>query len=165
MFHKILIPVSLILALSSEVSAQFVPNAIGITASVRDSEIEIVTLQPINLAGTERVDGIVTLDPVQSAGSGKMMALGNGNTEFRINFQRIRELTNTSGPGLIFIEYAVSGNPLDEQETSELFEEESRQVLFSDEGNYYFWIGGRIDLNQATPGAYEGEFTIEIEYL
>lgn len=61
--------------------------------------------------------------------------------------------------------YEISGNSIENQSTSELLDTENRSIQFSLEGRYYFWIGGRINITNAVPGNYEGDFTIEIDYI
>lgn len=163
---RIVASIILLLATPFVATAQYSESATAaISANVRDSEIEIITMNSLDLIGVQPVNNIVNIDPVLNTRAGKMMASGNPNARFTIAYDVVRELANLTGQGLIFLEYAVSGNSLDEQDTSELFEEESRELQFSADGEFFFWIGGRIDLSQATPGSYEGEFTIEIEYL
>jgi hypothetical protein len=38
-------------------------------------------------------------------------------------------------------------------------------VQFNEKGEYYLWLGGKVDLSKARPGSYDGEFTIQIEYI
>lgn len=141
-----------------------IPASISVSATVQGGTVELITLQPMDLLGAEAVQNQVEVNPVTSERAGKMVAIGNPGASFRMNFERVRELVNTERTGMIFIEYEVSGNPEDEQESSEIYQEETRELEFSQQGEFYIWIGGRVDLSEAAPGNYEGEFTLEIEY-
>jgi len=138
---------------------------ITVSATIQGS-IELITIQTLdfqNNSGEART--LVEMNPVTNPNAGKMVARGNPGAEFRLNYLRTRELTNTSGSGVIFFQYDVSANNIDEQETSELLEQEGRPLTFNENGEFFIWVGGSVDLSAAQPGSYEGEFTIEIEYI
>jgi hypothetical protein len=61
--------------------------------------------------------------------------------------------------------YQIAGSTIDYQITSEILRNDNRNVRFNTEGRFYLWIGGTVDVSLAKPGAYQGEFTIEIEYI
>ncbi len=139
-------------------------TSISVTATVEATAIEVITVREMNLLGVERVENQVTINPINSERSALMMAEGAPGASFRLTFEPSREMVNLDGAGLIFVDYAVSGYTQDEQQSSELFAEETQELEFSEDGEYYVWIGGTIDLSEATPGRYEGEFTLEVEY-
>lgn len=155
--------ISFALVPDSELYAQ---NSIEISvmAEVEPTSIELMTLRTMDFTGIDRDQLDVTINPISSDRSGKLVAFGASDSEFRISYMPTRELTNLEGTGAIQFEYTVSGAPLDERENSELLEPESRELLFNEDGEFFFWVGGQIDLSNAEPGTYEGEFTIEIEY-
>lgn len=161
------IPIILLL-LSGGNSALFAQTegstTISVTTTVQGGTIELMSLRTMNLIGAEPVQNLVTISPVTSGRSGKMVALGNPEASFRMNYDRVRELVNTEREGMILIEYEVAGNPIDEQESAEIYQEETRELEFGQEGEFFIWIGGQVNLSNATPGNYEGEFTLEIEY-
>lgn len=138
--------------------------SINVSATVNGS-IELITIQTMDFQNVDREASIVQVDPIQSERAGKMVARGAPGSEFRLNYLTQRELVNTAGTGLLMFNYNVSGNDIDEQETSELLDQEVRELQFNDDGEFYIWVGGRVDLSDAEPGNYEGEFTIEIEYI
>ena len=137
---------------------------INVSATVNGS-IELITIQTMDFQQVDRQNNIVEVDPIQSERAGKLVARGAPGTEFRLNYLPEREITNTTGVGLLMFYYNVAGNGIDEQETSELLGQEAREMRFNSDGEFYIWVGGRVDLNDAEPGSYEGEFTIEIEYI
>lgn len=138
--------------------------SINISAEVQ-STIELITIQTLDFQNTDRQDNIVQINPVTSNRAGNMIARGNPGSEFRLNYLETRELTNIEGTGVIFFEYRVAGNTIDEQNSAEFLDQEARDLEFNDDGEFYIWVGGRVDLTNAEPGSYEGDFTIEIEYI
>lgn len=138
--------------------------SINISATVA-STIEVLTIQTLDIQNANRQNNIIQINPIGSSNAGNMIARGNPGSEFRLNYLEVRELTNNNGTGIIFFEYQIAGNTIDEQNTAELLDQESRELQFNDDGEFYFWVGGRVDLSSAEPGSYEGDFTIEIEYI
>jgi len=129
------------------------------------SSIDLITVRPIDFSNTDRNDGQITINPVSSGRAGKMIAQGTPGASFRITFLRQRDLVNTNGDNVLFFSYMVSGNVEDDQSTSELLEDDNRPLQFNDSGQYYIWVGGDVNLQNVPPGNYEGEFTLEIEYI
>lgn len=138
--------------------------SINVSASV-SSTIEIFTLQTMDFAGEEIELGLVEINPVLNANAGRMVARGNPNAEIRINFIRNRELRSTTTNSVLQMEYLVAGNVIDEQANAEFIEQDDRDLQFNEEGEFYLWVGAIVDLSLAEPGSYEGEFSIEVEYI
>lgn len=134
-------------------------------SAVVNGVVETITIQTIDFQGVERESSLISINPVTSARAGKMIARGAPNAEFQIDYIRQRELTNTDGTGVLIFNYQISGNTIDEQDTSELLDQEIRDLTFNADGEYFIWVGGSVDVGEAQPGSYEGEFTIEIEYI
>lgn len=146
---------------------EYVPTefSFSISAEVQSTTIELITLQSMDFTGMGAQQLQLQVNPMTSERAGKMVALGDPNSSFRISFLQSREFTNLDGSGVILINYRVAGYSMDEQENADELEVESRELIFNDEGEFYFWVGGLVNLTRATPGSYEGEFTLEIEYL
>lgn len=141
-------------------------NQINITVSATvQSSIELITIESMDLRNSDREDMTVRVDPLQSSSAGKMEARGTPGSEFRLVYLPQRELINTRGSGTLLFTYNIAGNHHDEQETAELLDQEGRDLEFNDDGEFYIWVGGHVNLSEAEPGSYEGEFTIEIEYI
>lgn len=145
-------------------SAQNSDVSIDVSAEVI-STIEMITLQSMNLTDAEEQNGIISINPRQSANTGKMVAIGTPNSDIRISYLPQRELTRQRGTETLLFEYEVSANTQDEQSTSEILDQENRDFEFNDQGRLYLWIGGNVDISTATPGNYQGEFTLDIEYI
>lgn len=129
------------------------------------SSIDLITVRPIDFSNTGRIDGQIMVNPVSSGRAGKMIAQGTPGASFRITFLRQRDLVNIDGDTILFFSYMVSGNAEDDQSTSELLEDDNRALQFNESGQFFIWVGGDVNLQSAPPGNYEGEFTLEIEYI
>lgn len=137
---------------------------INVSATVAGT-VEMITINTVDFDEIEQEGSEVRVDPIFGERAGKMIARGTPNAEFRVDYIRERELINQNGDGVIFFSYEVAGNDIDDQETSELLDQDIRDLQFNDDGEFYFWVGGSVDLSDINPGNYQGEFTIEIEYI
>ena len=145
-----------------------VTATISVSATVQVAstmEVEMVTLRDMVLDHQVRQQNLISINPVNDSQSGKMRAEGRPNAEVRISFLQQRELTRVGGNETLTFYYRVAGNDLDDQPSSEILDLENRDFELNDDGEYYFWIGGQVDITDAVAGAYDGEFTVEIEYL
>lgn len=107
----------------------------------------------------------IYVNPVNSLNAGYMIAVGTPDAEFRLNYLPKRELTQINGTETLTFTYEISGNTEENQATSELLELDNRNIRFNSEGQFYKWLGGRVNIENAAPGNYEGDFTIEIDYI
>lgn len=138
--------------------------SISVSANVVNA-IELVTLQSMRLTGSEAENDVIQIDPTSSPNAGKMVAYGTPNSNFRISYLRSRELSRIQGNNNLTFTYRVAGNEVEEQSTAELLELENRDLSFNDDGEFYLWIGGSVDISAAAPGNYQGNFTLEIENI
>lgn len=129
------------------------------------SAIEIITVNTIQLGNAQPVNGQININPVTNLNAGYMIAVGNPEAEFRLNYLPERILNQINGNGSLIFTYQISGNIEEDQATSELLDLENRNLRFNDDGRFYIWVGGIIDVSNAAPGNYEGDFTIEIDYI
>lgn len=140
--------------------------SISASATVMSGNIELMTVADMGIVDASRAENdIVYINPVFDAEAGIMKALGEPNAQIRVSYLAEREVFRSDGPGRLLFVYEVSGFPGDNQRQSELLEAMEREVRLNTAGEYFFWIGGRVDVSQAQPGSYEGDFTIEIEYI
>lgn len=137
---------------------------ISVSAQVISS-IEMITIQSMDLSQAEVVDDRIQIDALSSSNAGKMIAIGSPNSEIRISFLEQRELTQANGTSTLQFNYEVAGSDQDDQSTAEVLDRENRDFEFSEEGRFYIWIGGNVDISTAEPGSYQGEFTLDIEYI
>ncbi len=161
-----LLALLLLLSITISVPAQDNNREININVSADVvSTIEIVTIQSMNLSEAESVNEQIQINPQTSSNAGKMIAMGTPNSEIRISFLQQRELTSEQGAESLFFNYEVAGNTEDDQSTAEILDQENRDFELNNNGRFYLWIGGSVDISTAPPGNYQGEFTLDIEYI
>lgn len=157
---------SLVLTIHSAFGQENEPQSVSIAVTAQvSSATELFTIQTVDFRYEDVELNVLSIDPISNPSAGKMVARGMPETGMRINFLQNRELINVNTNHILLFEYFVAGNDLDEQESSELINPDNRDLMFNEEGEFYIWVGGRVDLSTAQPGSYEGEFNIEIEYI
>ena len=127
--------------------------------------IELITLKDITIDQASAQNGVLNISPLTDETAGKMLVKGKINSSIRLSYMNQLSLVNSSGDGTIIFQYVVSGNKSDNQRASQPLDQIERIVQFNEKGEYYLWLGGQVDLTNATPGSYDGEFTIQIEYI
>ena len=137
---------------------------VSVSANVMQS-IELITVNSMQFGNAQPGQREIYVNPVNSLNAGFMIAVGTPDAEFRLNYLPERELTQIDGDATLTFTYEISGNSEENQSTSELLELDNRNIRFNSEGRYYLWVGGRVNLENAAPGNYEGDFTIEIDYI
>lgn len=137
------------------------------TATVIGNAIELLTISEMSLIQASQLQqqDEIYINPVFDAEAGIMKAIGQPNAQVRVSYIAEREIFRREGPGSLVFYYEVSGLGSDNQRESELLEDLEREVRLNENGEFYFWIGGRVNLGNALSGSYDGEFTIEIEYI
>jgi len=138
--------------------------SINVGASVQ-AGVELITISNMNFGRVNQDATEIRLDPRIDAGAGLMKATGRPNALIRISFLETRELIRIGGGRSINFTYVVAGSTTDNQLNSEIFTRENRALAFSNSGEFYFWVGGYAIIENIEFGSYQGEFTIEIEYL
>jgi hypothetical protein len=142
--------------------AQETSYSIGVSARVVES-IEMITLRDMRFGPVQPGQEQIVIDPLSDSETGKMIAMGLPNARIRVSFVRERILTN--GNETIVFTYEIAGNDQDDQSSAEILQTDNRNLDLNNEGEYYFWIGGQVDIQDAKPGKYDGDFTIEVEYI
>ncbi len=137
---------------------------IGVSARVIET-MEMVTIRDMQFGQVQPGQQEISIDPLADSESGKMIALGQSNAQIRVSFVRERTLTHVNGMSTLTFYYEIAGNDEDDQSSAELLQTENRNLNLNSKGEYYFWIGGNINIQNAQPGNYNGEFTIEVEYI
>src|SRR5690606_16150674 len=134
------------------------------TATVVDA-IEMSTLNNINLGSATIGMAEIFVNPQSDDNSGKLLITGRPNAAIRITYVEQRELTRVGGPESLTFRYFLSGNADDNQFTSELLDVSRTNMSLGSDGRFYIWIGGLVNIQNAVFGQYEGEFSVEIEYI
>ncbi len=132
---------------------------------VDKAEIEMVTIKNLEIDESMAQNGIINVSAQKDPKAGMAMLLGKSGAHFRVQFNPKRVIVNTMGEGALVINYKLFGFHTNLQFASEPIDAAENILIISNKGEYYFWIGGIIDISKASPGNYQGEFTIEIEYL
>ena len=137
---------------------------VNISAEVVQS-IQLITVNSMTFGNVQPGQLEIFVNPINDVNAGYMIAVGTPGAEFRLDFQQVRNLTNVEDEGFLTFQYILSGNDTEDQSSSELIENENRSIIFNTDGEYHIWVGGRVNIENATPGSYEGDFTIEIDYI
>ncbi|HRZ48382.1 MAG TPA: hypothetical protein P5338_03200 [Bacteroidales bacterium] len=146
--------------------AQTTSISIKASATVIDKkEIELITLNDLQIDESMADNGIIFVSSKLDAHAGKMLVKGRSGDQVLLNFQQELILYNTTGNGTLLFTYNICGYNADNQRAAEIYNTGEQKVTLSQTGEFYIWIGGRIDISSALPGHYDGEFTIEIEYV
>ncbi|MFV1884476.1 MAG: hypothetical protein ACMZ7B_08315 [Balneola sp.] len=165
-----LVTIFTFLSFTSSVSAQdndprpSVTALVNISAQVVQS-IQLITVNSMTFGNVQPGQLEIYVNPINDVNAGYMIAVGTPGAEFRLDFQQVRNLTNVEDEGFLTFQYELSGNDTEDQSSSELIENENRSIVFNADGEYHIWVGGRVNIENATPGSYEGDFTIEIDYI
>ncbi len=144
-------------------------NSVNISASatVMGGNIELETIVDMGIVDAQRIQegNMLYINPVFDPQAGIMRASGNPGAQIRVSYIPEMVIARREGEGSITFVYQISGFEGDNQRESELLDQIERELRFNDEGEFYFYIGGTVDLSNALPGNYDGEFTMEIEYM
>ena len=144
---------------SNQLSAE-----VSIQANVIQT-IELITVNSMTFGNTQPGQEIIYVNPVNDLNAGFMIANGTPDAEFRLDYELDRQLVRIEGEGSLNFRYELSGNSIEDQTSSEIIDYENRNLRFNNQGTYYIWVGGEVNLTNAQPGNYEGDFTIEIDYI
>ncbi|MEX0684930.1 MAG: hypothetical protein WD267_04895 [Balneolales bacterium] len=139
-------------------------TSVSVNANVQ-STIELITINDIRLGSIQPGQVEVVIEPNRDSNSGSMIARGRPNAEISIHYIEEHILTRAEGNETLTFYYQVAGHTEDNQVASEVLDGFSRDMKFNEDGEYFLWVGGRVNIENAVYGAYDGEFTIEIEYL
>jgi hypothetical protein len=160
--------VSLVFLLPVILSAQTIRSDSAIIVRVSTTIQTSITLETLANINFGRVSPGMTelyINPRTDNGAGILRVSGSPNSIIRVSFLERRELNRVGGGESLVFVYEVSGASEENQFISEPMRQENRQIVLSSTGEYYFWIGGRLDLAGISFGQYEGEFTLEIDYI
>lgn len=133
------------------------------TATVLDNLV-LANIRDVNLASPATVNGMVTVNPVNSQYAGLMRLQGMPGKFVRITYLTTETLIEQNGTGgFVKARYQLSGFDSDNQFASRLLDAGEAIVRLGADGRYFIWLGAVLDLNQAKPGVYNSEFVIEVE--
>ena len=115
-------------------------------------------------------DKQLIVDPIADAagsagGAGLIIAQGLPDRSFRVAVPGVIRLSNKETSSTLEVQVSVSHNSGPDQSSSDYLRDSIREFTLNEQGEYYFWIGGKIDVSDVEPGPYEGQFVLELEYL
>jgi hypothetical protein len=140
--------------------------SIRASAMVVDAvDIQLIPLNDMIIDESLAVAGFLNISPITDVTAGKIMVKGKVNAMIRLSYLHQQVVINTSGEGTLVFDYVVSGFPSDDQKASMFLDAPENVPQFNKEGEYYLWVGGQVNITNARPGNYEGEFILEIEYI
>jgi len=162
---RYILPILLLMS-AFTLQAQKTSVSIKAQATVIDkAEIELVTIKYLDIDAGMAVNGIINVSAKRDGQAWVMMVKGRPDASFRISFAPVVQIQNSAGKGSLTLKYEMYGYSSDNQAASEPIDAAARTLKINSDGQYYFWLGGIIDISKARPGKYEGEFTLEIEYI
>ena len=144
-------------------SAEITAN-IGVKTTMVQT-IELITVNTMTFGRVRPGQTELYVNPIMDTNAGFMIAIGTPRSEFRLDYNEEVTLTNQQETGTLTFVYEISRNNIEEQATSIIIENQDEVQRFHTEGRFYFWVGGRVNLENAAPGNYRGEFKIEIDYI
>lgn len=144
--------------------------SIRVNANVVDAEsisLDIITLQHMTIRPEYFLMGQneIYVSPIKSDNAGLMLLKGKPNTGVNIHYPPEAFIYGKNGDDCIKISYVMSGYPVRNQQASTLTEAPDVFIELNDDGEYFLWIGGLVDLGNAGAGNYSGDFIFEISYL
>lgn len=146
-----------------EVTANVLPNA-----STKAPIIQ--TLYDVNFVVYDENQTQVNVDPIRNTvgaedGAGSILIVGVPETKFRLKFTKFVEMENVDDPSnKITVEYILSHNSVDDQARSTYILADYTELRLNKNGEYFIWVGGRIDITNLKDGDYVGGLEIEILY-
>ena len=145
--------------------AQFWVSIQASATVLEATNIQIITIKDMIIDESSAPNGSLNISPITNESAGKILVKGKINALIRLSYLHQQVVENTTGIGTFLLDYVVSGFQSDNQHASQMLDGIEHVPQFNEKGEFYLWVGGWIDLNNARPGNYEGEFIFEIEYI
>jgi len=149
----------------SNINAQSKTVEIRATATVLDN-LQMISIRNLDLISPPIVENKISVFPITSSYAGLFKIVGSPGTRIKINYLRTEWLEEQNeGVGKIYAEYSLSAGEEDNQAQSFLLTPGEAVVTLSSNGILFVWLGGELDVSEATPGNYKSEFVLEFEYI
>jgi hypothetical protein len=107
----------------------------------------------------------IYISPVTDINAGLLLAKGKPGSRAIIHYKIHEILHENDGEGTISLRYELSTFPLLVQRASKINNSGEIILNFGKDGLFYLWVGGHVNLSNATTGKYTGQFTFEILYI
>lgn len=163
-----IIPGVLFLAKLGSLAAQPAPS------QREDAEARIFIIQELLLNRVQDLDfGTILagaasqrVDPRTSPRAGQLVLQFDDTQEWTVSYEASETLAPTNGPpgaaGLPF-DPEIYGRPTNNPAGASPIAETERYR--TQDGFFYFWIGGEVDASEAQPGTFTGFFTLRVESI
>lgn len=149
----------------AQINGRIATLNVNATATVTDN-LQMLTIRNIDLINPGSQNSQIIVSPTTSSFAGMFKILGNPKARVRITYLQNEILKEvTGGRGLVQAKYDISGALSDTQFQSTPLTVGEANILLSEQGEYFIWLGATLDISQAIPGIYLSEFIIELEYI
>jgi len=136
---------------------------VRIAATVVDY-LEMITLSDIDVGTVIPGDDILRLDPRNDTGAGMIKIRGRRNSSIQLSYSAQVEMVNLTTNTTLAVNYSVAGNTDNNQSASDTFTINPTTVTLNNSGEYFLWIGCEFSLLNLSPGQYDGDFVVEVDY-
>lgn len=123
------------------------------------------SFQQVNIDLTQVVVDPVTDQAGSVGGAGMLVAKGEPNRAFQVTIPQTVTLVHSDTGTTLNIGVVVSHSSIIDQSSSDYVREAVSGFRLNADGEYYFWMGGEIDVADVEEGEYEGNFLLEVEYV
>lgn len=123
------------------------------------------SFQQVNIDVTRVVIDPVTDQAGSGGGAGMLIAKGEPGRDFQVVIPEAITLVNSETGTTLDVRVTVSHNGIIDQSSSDYIRDAISGFRLNEDGEYYFWLGGEIDVAEVEEGEYEGSFLLEVEYL
>jgi hypothetical protein len=132
-------------------------------------QLRIETVNEVQFQQTSETQTTITVDPIRTpagseSGAGYIIASGAPGTEFTILFSDNIVLFHEVESAVQQLVYLISHGPSDEQSLSSYLTTQLLTFRLNENGEYHFWIGGRLNLTELVSGIYFPDFVLEVLY-
>lgn len=140
-------------------------NVTGKVVSVLDGQVILIeAISDLSFQRENIDDTQLVVDPITDD-AGYLLAKGEPNRVFQVTIPDVITFINAETNNTLDVQVNVSHNSSTEQSSSEYVRDDLSEFILNDEGEYYFWLGGIINVADVEDGAYEGSFLLEVEYI
>lgn len=160
--------------LAQDSSEQEMSASINVTGRVvAELAMQSLLIESVYDPSFQQVDIDVTrviVDPVTNkagsgGGAGMLVAKGEPGRDFQVVIPEAITLINSETGTTLDVRVIVSHNGIIDQSSSDYVRDAISGFRLNGDGEYYFWLGGEIDVAEVEEGDYEGSFLLEVEYI
>lgn len=152
-------------AASAQTNGRIAALNVKATAMVTDN-LFMLTIRNVDLVNPPVQGDFINVSPITSDFAGMFKVLGTPGARVRITYLQNEVIKEENGgEGEVHAEYILSAAFEDIQFQSALLDVGEGIFPIGPDGELYVWLGANLDLRAASPGVYQSEFIIELEYI